>query len=63
MRGDLTDKEWTIISNLLPERSHWFQLAQDNRLFLNGMLCVLRVGCPWRHTWMMRPRVGNLLFL
>ncbi|WP_408740519.1 hypothetical protein [Acetobacter oryzoeni] len=47
----------------MPEPSHWFQLAQDNRLFLNGMLCVLRVGCPWRHTWMMRPRVGNLLFL
>ncbi len=22
--------------------------AQDNRRYLNGMLHVLRVGCPWR---------------
>jgi transposase len=48
-RGDLTDDEWTIIAPLLPsERGRWARPAQDNRRFLNGMLHVLRVGCPWR---------------
>ena len=48
-RGDLTDDEWTIIAPLLPsERGCWARPAQDNRRFLNGMLHVLRVGCPWR---------------
>lgn len=31
-----------------PERGRWARPAGDNRLFLNGMLHVLRVGCPWR---------------
>lgn len=49
MRGDLTDEKWAIIGDLLPpERGRWPRPAQDNRLFLNGMLYVLRVGCPWR---------------
>ena len=49
MRGDLTDEEWVIIGGLLPaERGRWARPAQDNRRFLNGMLHVLRAGCPWR---------------
>ena len=48
-RGDLSDAEWSVIGPLLPsERGRWARPAQDNRLFLNGMLHVLRVGCPWR---------------
>ena len=48
-RGDLTNMEWRIIEGLLPtERGRWSRPAQDNRRFLNGMLYVLRVGCPWR---------------
>ncbi|RCW82292.1 transposase [Phyllobacterium bourgognense] len=48
-RGDLTDAEWRIIETLLPaERGRKSRPAQDNRRFLNGMLHVLRVGCPWR---------------
>jgi transposase len=48
-RGDLTDAEWRIIETLLPaERGRKCRPAQDNRRFLNGMLHVLRVGCPWR---------------
>ena len=48
-RGDLRDEEWAIIEPLLPsERGRWARPAQDNRRFLNGMLHVLRVGCPWR---------------
>ncbi|WP_407925776.1 MULTISPECIES: transposase [Gluconobacter] len=45
----MTDREWAIIGPLLPpERGRWARPAGDNRLFLNGMLHVLRTGCPWR---------------
>jgi transposase len=48
-RGDVTDEEWAVIGGLLPpERGRWARPAGDNRRFLNGMLHVLRVGCPWR---------------
>ncbi|MBS0995928.1 IS5 family transposase [Gluconobacter cerinus] len=48
-RGELTDHEWVMIGPLLPpERGRWARPAGDNRLFLNGMLHVLRTGCPWR---------------
>lgn len=48
-RGDLSDAEWAIVGPLLPsERGRWSRPAGDNRRFLNGMLYVLRVGCPWR---------------
>lgn len=48
-RGDLTDDEWGVIGVLLPsERGRKSRPAHDNRRFLNGMLHVLRVGCPWR---------------
>lgn len=48
-RGDLTDDEWAVIGAFLPpERGRWARPAQDNRRYLNGMLHVLRVGCPWR---------------
>ncbi len=48
-RGDLTDAEWELIEALLPsERGRKSQPAQDNRRYLNGVLHVLRVSCPWR---------------
>ena len=48
-RGDLSDAEWELIGPLLPpERGRWARPTGDNQLFLNGMLHVLRVGCPWR---------------
>jgi transposase len=48
-RGDLSDAEWDLIgSPLPPERGRWGRPSGDNRLFLNGMLHVLRIGCPWR---------------
>ena len=48
-RGDLSDAEWRLIGELLPaERGRKSRPAQDNRRYLNGMLHVLRVGCPWR---------------
>ena len=48
-RGDLTDTEWQIIAGLLPaERGRKSRPSLDNRRYLDGMLHVLRVGCPWR---------------
>jgi transposase len=48
-RGDISDEEWAIVGGLLPpERGRHARPAGDNRRFLNGMLHVLRVGCPWR---------------
>lgn len=48
-RGDLSDAEWDLIGPLLPpERGRHARPAGDNRRYLNGMLHVLRVGCPWR---------------
>jgi transposase len=48
-RGDLSDVEWELVGTLLPsERGRWARPAGDNRRFLNGMLHVLRVDCPWR---------------
>ena len=48
-RGDMTDEEWGVIELLLPtERGRKSRTAHDNRWFFNGMLHVLRVGCPWR---------------
>ncbi len=56
-RGDVTDEEWAIIEPLLPpERGRWARPALDNRCYLNGMLHVLRIGCPWRD---MRERYGK----
>lgn len=49
VRGDLTDAEWELIEALLPsERGRESRPAQDSRRYLNGMLHVLRVGCPCR---------------
>ncbi len=48
-RGDLGDAEWEIIGGLLPpERGRQARPAHDNRRCLDGMLHVLRTGCPWR---------------
>jgi hypothetical protein len=48
-RRNLTDEEWAVVGALLPpERGRWARPAGDNRRFLNEMLHVLRVGCPWR---------------
>nr|WP_235919292.1 transposase [Aureimonas psammosilenae] len=48
-RGDLTDDEWSVLGELLPsERGRKARPPHDNRQFLDGMLFVLRAGCPWR---------------
>ena len=48
-REDISDAQWELIGPLLPSgRGRWARPAGDNRRFLNGMLHVLRVRCPWR---------------
>ena len=48
-RGDIGDEAWAEIGGLLPaERGRQARPAQDNRPYLDGMLYVLRTGCPWR---------------
>ena len=69
MRGDLTDDDWAIIGGLLPpDRGRRARPAQDNRRFLNGIHCGLRVSCPWRdmsgrwfgeHLFKVSPRSGG----
>lgn len=56
-RGDLANAAWDLIGPLLPpERGRWARPVGDNRLFLNSMRHVLRVGCLWRD---MRERYGK----
>ena len=48
-RGDLSDAEREVVGPLLPsKRGRWGRPAGDNRRILDGMLHILRVGCPWR---------------
>ena len=48
-RWDLSNEQGAVIGVLLPpERGRKSRPAQSNRRYLNGMLHVLRVGCPWR---------------
>lgn len=48
-RGDLSGEEWGRAGPILPsERRFCARPSGNNWLFLNGMLHVLRVGCPWR---------------
>lgn len=47
-RHDLTDEEWVLIQPLLPEQAECGRSRRDDRQVLDGMLHVLRTGCPWR---------------
>lgn len=45
----IDDEQWERIGHLLPaERGRRARPAQDNRLYLAGILDVLSRGCPWR---------------
>ena len=47
-RYELTDPQWQRIAALLPgKKSDPGRTAADNRLFVNGVLWVLRSGAPW----------------
>lgn len=47
--SDLTDTEWEILRPLIPEASpNATSPVIDRREIVNGILYVLRSGCPWR---------------
>lgn len=48
-RHDISDKVWQLLEPHLPGRQGgWGRVAQDNRLFLNAVFWIFRVGAPWR---------------
>ena len=47
-RYELNDKQWARIEDMLPgKKSDPGRTATDNRLFVNGVLWVLRSGAQW----------------
>ncbi|MDP9196221.1 MAG: IS5 family transposase [Pseudomonadota bacterium] len=46
-RFELTDKEWSLIKPLLPDRPRGVARVDDRRV-LNGIFYILRTGSPWR---------------
>jgi transposase len=46
-RFDLSDKEWSLIAPLLPDKPRGVPRA-DDRQVLNGIFYILRTGSPWR---------------
>ena len=46
-RFDLTDREWTIIAPLLPNKPRGVARTDDRRV-LNAIFYTLRTGSPWR---------------
>ena len=49
-RHDLTDKQWAKIEPIIKERiGNWGGAnANDDRIFVNGALWIIRTGSPWR---------------
>jgi transposase len=48
--SDLTDAQWALIENLLPEPSmDGRREKHPRREIVNGILYVVRSGCPWRY--------------
>jgi transposase len=47
-RHDLTDEQWAIIEPLIPKQNPGpGRRRNDDRRTLNGILFVLKTGCPW----------------
>jgi len=48
-RHELSDREWSIIKPLLPNKSRGVPRVDDRRV-INGILWRFRTGSPWRDT-------------
>ncbi len=47
--SDLTDAQWDRLRPLLPpQKPRTGRPADDHRSVLNGIVWILRTGCPWR---------------
>lgn len=48
-RHDISDSVWQLLEPLLPGRQGcWGRVAKNNRLFINAVFWIFRVGAPWR---------------
>jgi transposase len=48
-RHEITDEDWARIEHLLPGRPGGHGgVAKNNRLFINAIFYLAKVGCPWR---------------
>lgn len=48
-RPELTDDQWAALApHLPPQRARTGRPAKDHRLVVEGILCRLRTGVPWR---------------
>ena len=47
-RHEITDRQWEAIAPLLPGKiTDCGVTARDNRLFINALVWLMRIGCPW----------------
>lgn len=46
--SDLTDRQWQLIRQLLPQRSRLGRRPIGRRQIMNAILYVVRTGCQWR---------------
>ena len=47
--SDMSDRQWERLRPLLPpQKPCTGRPAKDHRTVLNGILWILRTGCPWR---------------
>src|SRR2546421_7996635 len=69
--SDLTDEQWALLEPLLPKPKRMGRPPVDLREVVNGILYLVRTGCPWRylprdfppwstvHTWYRRWRTDG----
>lgn len=49
IRRELTDEHWKRIERLVPgKKGDKGRAGEDNRLFVDAVLWILRTGAPWR---------------
>ena len=49
IRRELTDHQWRRIEKLVPgKKGDKGRAGEDNRLFVDAVLWILRTGAPWR---------------
>jgi putative transposase len=46
--SDVTDRQWQVIRQLLPQRKQLGRRPIDRRRIINAILYVVRTGCQWR---------------
>ena len=57
IRRELTNVQWERISHLIPgKKGDKGRAGEDNRLFVDAVLWILRTGAPWRD---LPPEFGN----